>query len=101
MESPFAKETFKAWFEANEPTLARFVHSKDIAAKSGRASWVSIHTPSHTVAISAWDHENKLEVIMIDTATDESKVEDKAYASRDKLQARLDALLNQLHSMCE
>ena len=57
--------------------------------------------PSHTVGISAWDHENKLEVIMINIATDESKVEDRAYSSRDKLEARLDALLQQLFGMRE
>ena len=101
METAFAKETFKAWFEANQPELAEFVHSKDIDAKSGRAAWASIHMPSHTVGISAWDHENKLEVIMIDIATDESKVEDRAYSSRDKLEARLDALLRQLLGMRE
>ena len=101
METAFAKETFKAWFEANQSTLAEFVHAKDIDSRSGRAAWASIHMPSHTVGISAWDHENKLEVIMIDTATDESKVEDRAYASRDKLQARLDALLKQLLGMRE
>ena len=101
MDSAFAKETFKAWFEANQSMLSKFVHSKDIDSKSGRAAWASIHMPSHTVGISAWDHENKLEVIMIDIATEESKVEDKTYSSRDKLQARLDALLQQLLGMCE
>ncbi len=101
METAFAKQTFRAWFEANQPELAGFVHSKDIDAQSGRAAWVSIHMPSHTVGISAWDHENKLEVIMINIATDESKVEDRAYSSRDKLEARLDALLQQLFGMRE
>lgn len=96
MQTAFAKETFKAWFEANEPELAKYIHSKDIDAKTGRAAWASIHMPSRTVGISAWDHKNKLEVVIIDVATDESSVEDEAYSTREKLEARLDALLRQL-----
>ena len=101
MKKAFAKDTFKAWFDSNQTLIAEFVHSQDLDSKSGRAAWASIHMPSHTVGISAWDHENKLEIIMIDVATDQSVVEDRAYSSRDSLRDRLDSLLQQLLEMRE
>ena len=99
MENAFAKETFKAWFDSNKASFSGLTDSKDIDAPSGRAAWVQLHTPSHTVGISAWDQGNRLEIITIDVETEEAKVEDRAYASPDKLRARLDAFLEQLAEM--
>lgn len=99
MENAFAKEIFKAWFDGNQAFLAPFIDSKDIDTPSGRAAWLQLHMPSHTVGMSAWDQGNKLEIILIDIATDEAQVEDKAYASPDRLNARLDAFLKQLARM--
>ena len=92
----FAKATFKEWLEANKSDLSGYIHSKDTDEKNGRAAWASIHMPKHVVGISAWDQGNRLEVIVIDISTDEGKVEDRAYSNRDKLEARLDALLQHI-----
>ena len=101
MKTGFAKDALAKWFDFNYPLLYTYVNKTDLDAPAGRAASIHLDMPAHAVAISAWEHENKLEIIVIDTTTDESKVEDKAYASRDKLQARLDALLKQLLEMCE
>ncbi len=99
MENAFAKEIFKAWFDSNKTSFSGLTDSKDIDAPSGRAAWAQLHTPSHTVGISAWDQVNRLEIIMIDVETDAAKVEDKAYASPDELRARLNAFSKQLAEM--
>ena len=53
----------------------------------------------HNQALHLTLQGNRLEVIVIDISTDESKVQDRAYSNRDKLEARLDALLQQLFEM--
>ena len=101
MENAFAKGTFKAWFDSNRASFSEFIDSQDIDAANGRAAWVQLHMPSHIVGISVWDQGNRLEIIMIDVATEDAKVEDKAYSSPSQLQARLNAFLEQLSGMCE
>ena len=101
MENAFAKATLREWFNKNQASFAEYINSLDIDAPTGRAASVQLDMPSHTVGISAWDQGNRLEIIMIDVATDDAKVEDKSYSNSDKLLARLDAFIDQISRMRE
>ena len=99
MKTSFAKETFAAWFDFNYPLLYTFIEKTDLEAPVGRGCSIQLSMPAHTVAISAWDQGNKLEIIVIDENTGKAKVDDKAFSSREQLLARLDAFLVQFESM--
>ncbi len=101
MENAFVKATLQEWFNKNQASLAEHINSVDFDAPTGRAASVQLDMPSHTVGISAWDQGNRLEIIMIDVATDNATVEDKSYSNSDMLLARLDAFIDQISRMRE
>ncbi len=101
MENAFAKATLTEWFVKNQASFSEYINSQDIGAPAGRAASIQLDLPSHTVGISAWDQGNRLEIITIDVATEEAKVDDKSYPTSDKLLARLDAFIDQFIRMRE
>jgi hypothetical protein len=101
VENAFATATLIEWFNKNRASFSKHINSQDFGTPSGRAAGLQLNLPSHTVAITAWDQGNRLEIITIDLATEEAKVEDNSYSSSDKLLARLDAFIDQFFLISE
>ena len=101
MENAFAKAALTEWFDKNQASFSEHINSQELGTPAGRAASFQLDLPSHTVGICAWDQGKRLEIITIDVATEEAKVEDKSYSTSDKLLARLDAFIDQFIPMRE
>ena len=94
VQKPFAKSTLRDWFHRNQPSLAKYVKSLELELPSGRGSSVQLDISGYALSICAWDQGNRLEIVAIDVATGETRVDDNSYTSHEQLSGRLDELLD-------